>query len=322
MLPKSLEEVTAHLRYPVLVASLAAAGCGTGRATYRPLVPRITEGAGLRAEIMGMDLPNFPRATRVGLVLGSDVGPALMEARLAPASSPPCASGFRAHQVSVDGQARWERPIALLPGAPQRLRLDYATTEPLAGDAYVDLLVDAGPSQGWRCLRLPLTGSDPRLGWRSSGAWALGGSLRLDGTLFGILRVGRWLRRVRIGAEVGIGLTDCLVSCPGKEPLLPAYRNYPSAVTVDVFPVQVGAFALGVEGAGETFWRTKSHRPAAAVRATLRLALVPPPSHGLPRGPHVGFGSIDLATRYWVSHTGTEESGWVQMLGVTWDFGL
>ena len=34
------------------------------------------------------------------------------------------------------------------------------------------------------------------------------------------------------------------------------------------------------------------------------------------------LGSIDLATRFWVTDTGTEESGWVQVMGVTWDFGL
>jgi hypothetical protein len=318
--------VTGRLpRYRPLAALVALTlGCGTGRATYRPLVPRIAEGAGLRAEIMGIDLPNFPRATRVGLVVDSGAAPppaALMEARLSLASAAPCASGTRAQQVSVDGRARWDRPIALTGGTPQRLRIDYPTTEPLTGEAYVDLLVDAGATQGWRCLRLPLMGKDPRLAWRSSGAWALGGAVRLDGTLYGIIRLGRWFRSVRIGAEAGVGLTDCLVSCPAKEPLLPAYRNYPTALTADFFPFQVGAFALGTEGAVESFWSAR-HGPAAALRVTLRLALVPPPSHGLPRGPHVGFGSLDLATRVWVTHTGTEDSGYVQMMGVTWDFGL
>jgi hypothetical protein len=306
-----------------LVLLAAVAGCGTGRATYRPVIPRVAEGAGLRAEITGLDLPNIPSVTRVSALLdGGPVASALVEARLSLAGTAPCASGLRARQVVVEGQARWERPIALMTGASQRLRLDYPGTDALAGEAVVDLLVDAGVVQGWRCLRLPLTGTDPRLGWRASGGWALGGALHLDGTLYGVIRFGRWVRSVRIGAEAGIGLTDCLVSCPAKEPLLPAYRNYPTALTADVFPLQLGAFALGVEGAFETFWRSAGHGPAAGARVTLRLALVPPPGHGLPRGPHVGFGSLDLATRYWVTDSGTEESGYVQMLGVTWDFGL
>jgi hypothetical protein len=127
---------------------------------------------------------------------------------------------------------------------------------------------------------------------------------------------------VRLGVEAGVGLTDCFVSCPSREPLLPADRNYPSAVSVDYFPLQVSAFALGVEGAFETFWHSSGHGPAAGARVTVRLAVVPPASHGLPRGPHMGFGSIDLATRFWVSHSGTEERGTVQMVGVTWDFGI
>jgi hypothetical protein len=307
------------------LGAVVAAGCGTGRATYRPAVPRVAEGAGLRAELTELDLPNIPRAARLAVALDSGPTrppPALMEARLSGNGAPPCASGTRARLLVVDGQPRWDRPVPLVAGTPQRILLEYPTTDPLAGDGFVDLLVDAGGGAGWRCLRLPVTGDDPRLRWRSSGAWALGGSLRLDGTLYGIIRVGRWFPAVRLGAEAGVGFTDCLVACPGKEPLLPAYRNFPVAVTADVFPLQVGAFALGLEGAAEVFLRSAGHSPAGGLRVALRLALVPPPRHGLPRGPHMGFGSIDLATRFWVTDTGTEESGWVQMVGVTWDFGL
>jgi hypothetical protein len=304
---------------------LAAAGCGTGRALYRPLIPRVAEGAGLRAEITGLDLPNIPRATRVSVVLETGTAPpppALSDARLSVGSAAPCESGTRARRVWVDGQARADRPTALAVGAPARLGLEYATTDPLSGEAFVDLLVDAGGEQGWRCLRLPLVGEDPRLGWRSADGWTLGGALRLDGTLYGLVRLGRWVGALRIGVEAGVGLTDCLVSCPSPEPLLPARRNYPSGLTFDVFPLQWGAFALGVEAALEVFWRSERHGPAAATRFTLRLALVPPPRHGLPRGPHMGFGSFDLATRHWVTTTGSEDRGYVQMLGVTWDFGL
>jgi hypothetical protein len=112
------------------------------------------------------------------------------------------------------------------------------------------------------------------------------------------------------------------VACPAKEPLLPAYRNFPTALTADIFPLRIGAFALGFEGAVETFWRSDRGKPTAAARVMVRFALAPPARHGLPRGPHMAFGSIDLGTRLWLTHTGAEESGWVQMLGVTWDFGL
>jgi hypothetical protein len=309
----------------ILLAALVGAGCGTGRATYRPVLPRVTEGGGLRAEVIALDLPNVPDATRLSVALdAAEPPPGLMDARLAPAAAAPCTAGARPRLVAVDGQDHRERPVGLRAGGPQRLRLDYAGTELLdgSGGAVVDLVVAGGGGQRWHCLRLPLTGGDPRLGWRSSAGWALGGSLRLDGTIFGIVRLGRWVGPVRIGAEAGIGLTDCLVACPAKEPLLPAYRNYPTALTADVFPLRIAAFALGFEGAVETFWRSEQGDPASAVRVTVRLALAPPARNGLPRGPHMAFGSLDLATRVWLTRTGTEESGWVQMLGVTWDFGL
>src|SRR3982750_607426 len=139
------------------------------------MIPRVAEGAGLRAEITGLELPNIPRATRVVVALDTGAAaPALVDARLSVEGAAPCASGARARTGVVDGRARWERPVGLAGATPPRLRLGHTTPDPPGDVSYVDLLVNPGGAQGWRCLRLPLTGEDPRLGWRSSGTWALG----------------------------------------------------------------------------------------------------------------------------------------------------
>jgi hypothetical protein len=262
-------------------------------------------------------------------------GTRLVRVLLTPGKSEPCREGVRAQRLLIDGQAKWLRPAAV--AGSHTLSLGFApgaAFDLLREPAALDFVLAA--DAGERCLRVPLSGSEPALAWKTEVHGVVAASARLYRPLDSVAGVGSgwaisddvggYLGPVRLQAELGIGTANCTRRCLGSSG---GFLWAPLGVSAHAYLLDQDGFALDLGLGYRSFFGVVSHQSEQrtvrfdAPELSLRFAGTPNAGPGLPSGARLASAGIEFFASDW-RYRGAlgNENSFVLGLGLSWDHGF
>jgi len=315
-------------RASLLAAALLAAGCHAGL-HYRPdaPVPATVDGIG---NLELLEIQRDAVWTELRLRWQAVPGVALTNALLAPPEAAPCTAGMTMTSLEVDGQQRWDRPIAL--GADHLLTIRFANDSRLAsGPMMADLAVATGTTL--RCARLVVAAPDRRLRpvaplLAETIELSLAGSLRLpaDDALTVAMGFGLWIGPLRLTLGLGATVGSARVSVGGttessRSDLVVVFMAPEAAV----FPLIRGRYAWGLSGSyllGSGWLNakgqngTESNDAVFGPRLSLQLVWITPRPLGAPLGGPLNGLAVALFLARQSVWAGQAERGGVYVGGI------
>ncbi len=314
-----------------LLTTLPSFGLGCG-APYRPVAPHQSATEDLRGEVVSIDtLPPLTVELRVNGTSTAKIRRAL----LAPAAAEACREGVRAQSIDLDEHRKWLRPIEV-EGA-HALRLTFsagAARDLLTAPTAIDLVLASaqGPD---RCLRVPLTGTEPLLAFTTERHGYASSALRTHLPVKSVAGVGAgwsysigfgaYAGPVRLGADAGLGTAACTHTCEGSSA---GFLWLPVGVTASAFLIDRRNFAVQL-GAGYRFYfadvgssDARRSLTISAPEVRLSFASTAWQGPGLPSGARIAAASFDLFASDWrFRGPAGLESSFVAGLGLSWQLG-
>jgi hypothetical protein len=262
-------------------------------------------------------------------------GAALKRVLLAPVLSEPCHEGIRAQRIVVDDNSWWLRPIEV--EGKHALSAQFApggARELLGAETAVDFVLAA--PDGERCVRVPLTGTDPVLAWKADPHVASGIGVRVFSPARSVAGVGAGssieyslatdLGPLRLQGDFGMGAANCKHDCGDSEF---GFLLVPFSASGHLFLVDTkgGALDLGfryrwiLASVG-----SRDQSRAATIRSpeiSLRFAGTAHEGPGLPHGHRIASAGFELFGGEWrYSGPNGVESSFVAGMAICWDHGF
>jgi hypothetical protein len=301
---------------------------------YQPVAPHHQESEGFKVELTKLDTSS-PVVVTVSADIEGDRGALLKRVLLAPALSEPCHEGIRAQRIFVDEKAPWLRPIEV--EGKHALKAHFApggAHDLLGAETAVDFVFAS--SEGERCVRVPLTGSEPALAWKTDPNFASGMGLRIYSPASSVGGMGAAsaieyslatdLGPLRLQGEFGTGVANCRHDC-GNSTL--GFFFFPIAASGHLYLLDTMGAALDL---GFRYrWMLASVGSSDQSRSitlrspefSLRFAGTAHEGPGLPHGHRIASAGFELFGGEWrYSGPNGVESSFVAGIAVCWDRGF
>jgi len=313
-------------------ACLALAGCLPP--SYTPAQPHRAAALGLAVDVERLDTLSRDSVVVESRIVG-DRGTRLVRVLLTPGKSEPCREGIRAQRLLIDGESKWLRPAAVAGSHALSLRFARGGAFDLLREpAALDFVL--ATDDGERCLRVPLSGSEPALAWKTEVHGVVAASARLYGPIQSVGgvgdgwaisdAVGGYLGPVRLQAELGVGTANCTRRCLGSSG---GFLWAPLGVSAHALLLDQAGLALDLGLGYRSFFGVVSHESEQrtvrldAPELSLRLAGTANTGPGLPAGARLASAGFELFASDW-RYRGAlgNESSFVLGLGLSWDHGF
>jgi len=313
-------------------ACLALAGCLPP--SYTPAEPHRAAALGLSVDVERLDTLSRGSVMVESRIVG-EPGTRLVRVLLTPGRAAPCREGIRAQRLLIDGESKWLRPAAV--AGSHTLSLGFApgaAFDLLREPAALDFVL--ATDDGERCLRVPLSGSEPALAWKTEVHGMVAASARLYGPVESVAGIGNgwaisdalggYLGPVRLQAELGIGSANCTRRCLGSSG---GFFWAPLGVSAHALLLDQAPFALDLGLGYRSFFAAVSHQSEQrtvrfdAPELSLRFAGTANTGPGLPAGARLASAGFELFASDW-RYRGAlgNESSFVLGLGFSWDHGF
>jgi hypothetical protein len=302
---------------------------------YEPVAPHHQASDGLNVELTKLDTSSPAVAVFVSADVEGDRGTAIKRVLLAPAAAEPCHEGIRALRIVIDDKAPWLRPIEV--EGKHALRAQFApggAHELLGAETAVDFVLAA--PDGERCVRVPLSGSDPALAWTADPHFFGGMGVRAYSPVGSVGGVGAaWtledslgtdIGPLRLQGELGIGGANCRHDC-GNSDLGFVLVPLAASAHLFLFDTKGAALDLGLRYR----WILSSVGSSDQSRSftlrspeiSLRFAGTANEGPGLPHGHRIASAGFEVFGGDWrYSGPNGVESSFVLGIGVCWDHGF